>query len=159
MTIRTQVPALLAAAALCAALAACESAEKVSAEQKVLPGENVAYQRPALSRPPDYTARPEPKDDAQQAQQAPLTRQERATRQNEPVYDGTSYSPGTKALLKETGAPSTPPNIRELVRRETTILSHEDRRFVDRLIFGDAIDRGSDAPEIVLQRDDGTLPF
>lgn len=160
MSIRTQVPAFLAAAALCAALAGCESANKVSAEQKTQLGDDVAYQTPALSRPPNYSARPEPKDDAQQAQQqAPLTRQERATRQGESVFADTSYSPGTKALLNETGTPSTPPNIRELVRRETTILSQENRRFIDRLIFSDTTDRGGETPEIVLQRDEDSLPF
>ena len=156
MTIRTQVPALLVAAALCAALAACESAEKVSAEQKTPLGEDVAYQRPPLSLPPEYSARPEPKGDAQQD---PLTRQERAQRQGEATFADTGFSPGTVALLKQTGVPHAPPNIRELVRRESTILSQEDRRFVDRLIFSDATDRGSDAPEIVLKRDDGPLPF
>lgn len=159
MTIRTQVPTLLVAAALCAALAACESAKKVSAEQKTQLGEDVTYQRPALSRPPDYSARPEPKDDAQQARQQPLTRRERATRQGEETFTGTGFSPGTVAILKQAGVPETPPNIRELVRRESTILSQEDRRFVDRLIFSDETDRGGDAPEIVLRRDDGPLPF
>ena len=44
-------------------------------------------------------------------------------------------SPGVIALLRKTGGLKANSNIRKTINAETSILSNEDQRFVDKLIF------------------------
>lgn len=136
---------LLARLATCAVLAAgltaCESARKVISNEKSAPDEFAVYQRPPLSLPPDYGLRPpDPGRDRPQVVTPTIEARaamlgEKATMESVRQQNHVSISNGTAALIEKTGAAEADPNIREIVNRETTILSHEDQRFVDRLIF------------------------
>ena len=74
--------------------------------------------------------------------------------------------------MKKTGALTSDPSIRDVVNQETTILSREDKRFVDRLIFwvndkpfeGTVVDAGKESQRIQTNNalgktiDDGDTP-
>ncbi len=107
------------------------------------PDEFAVYSRAPLSLPPDYALRPPapgtapsqsvmPRDEAKGALigsdlNSPSSRQSSG--------DVSSYSPGTRNLLEQTGALEADPDIRDLVNRETTILAEEDQSFTERLMF------------------------
>ena len=121
-------------------LSACESAKKVISRSKEAPDEFVVYQRPPLSLPPEFSLRPPnsgssgpqaitPSD---QARAALLQRQ--ASVNTKPVSDPT-LSDGLNALMQKTGAAQADPSIREVVNAETTLLSKEDQRLADKMIF------------------------
>ncbi|MEQ8319412.1 MAG: DUF3035 domain-containing protein [Rhodospirillales bacterium] len=135
---RTLGIALLASLAL--TLSACESAKKVLSRSKDAPDEFVVYQRPPLSLPPEFSLRP-PGDretgpqaisPTDQARAALLQRQ--ATIGNAPQTDP-NLSDGLNAIMAKTGASNADPAIREVVNAETTLLSKEDKRLADKMIF------------------------
>ncbi|MCG8507822.1 MAG: DUF3035 domain-containing protein [Rhodospirillales bacterium] len=106
---------------------------------KQVPDEFAVYSRAPLSLPPDYglrppepgTSRPQrvmPRDEARQALAG-------GTPDTSSPQQAASGSPGIQALLSEAGALNVEPNIRQLVNRETSILSDEAGGFADRLIF------------------------
>ncbi|MEX2312082.1 MAG: DUF3035 domain-containing protein [Rhodospirillales bacterium] len=126
--------------ALAITLSACESAKKVLSRPKDAPDEFVVYQRPPLSLPPEFSLRPPdqgasgpqaitPSDQARAAllQQSP---QIQSQAQNNP-----NLSDGLNAIMAKTGANVADPLIREVVNSETSLLSKEDQRLADKMIF------------------------
>ncbi|MBO6518615.1 MAG: DUF3035 domain-containing protein [Rhodospirillales bacterium] len=127
-------------ASLAITLSACESAKKVISNSKDAPDEFVVYQRPPLSLPPEFSLRPPapgttgpqaitPTDQARAAllQQAP---QIKDRSQSDP-----NLSDGLNAIMAKTGANVADPTIREVVNAETNLLSKEDQRLADKMIF------------------------
>lgn len=105
------------------------------------PDEFAVYSRAPLSLPPDYALRPPapgteptqnvmPRDEAKTALVGSAFNSPSAN-----SADVNSYSPGTRNLLEQTGALGVDPDIRDLVNRETTILTEEDQSFQERLMF------------------------
>jgi hypothetical protein len=121
------------------ATSGCESARKAFGGGKSAPDEFVVYKRPPLTLPPEYGLRPpkpgadrpqlvSPRDEARKA----VLKSPRQTQQRQPKQ---ASSPGMSALLNKTGAQNADPSIRDKVNDESTNLSKEDRRFIDKLIF------------------------
>jgi hypothetical protein len=123
------------------AASGCESARKAFGGAKSAPDEFVVYKRPPLTLPPEYGLRPpkpgadrpqrvSPRDEARTAVLKPSRQIQQQQRQSKQAS-----SPGMSALLNKTGAHNADPSIREKVDDESTVLSKEDRRFIDKLIF------------------------
>jgi len=120
-------------------LSGCESARKVFGNKKTPPDEFVVYKRPPLSLPPEYGLRP-PEPGATRPQRISPTDLARAAvvGQRDPAQSRTRQtqgSAGLQALLRDTGGLTANPGIRDTIDQETSILSEEDQRFVDKLIF------------------------
>lgn len=130
---------LLSLCAAVALLSGCESARKTFSSEKTSPDEFAVYSRPPLSLPPEYklrppapgTVRPQVDSAKYRAEQAILGNAVRKGGVAKPLKGST----GVMALLRDTGALSTTPNIRALINEETSILSTQDQAFVDKLIF------------------------
>ena len=126
--------------ALVGVLSACESAKQIVANKKNAPDEFTVYERPPLSLPPEFalrppapgSGRPQSITPTDQARAALLQRQ--ASVNTKPVSDPT-LSDGLNALMQKTGAAQADPSIREVVNAETTLLSKEDQRLADKMIF------------------------
>ncbi|MBC8337655.1 MAG: DUF3035 domain-containing protein [Alphaproteobacteria bacterium] len=139
---------LVGAAAL---LSGCESARKAFSADKTAPDEFAVFSRPPLSLPPEYKLRPPAQgetlkrgDDAKTlARRAVLSQAVRTSAPQVPPKG----SPGTIALLRETGGLNAAPDIRTTINEETSILSNQDQRFVDKLIFW--VDEKDDGGTIV----------
>lgn len=132
---------LAGCAILAAGLSGCESARQAFSNQKSAPDEFAIYQRPPLSVPSSFTLPPpDPSRDNPQVitpmmqAQAALIGEKTMTVEKQDLAT-TKESTGTKVFLAETGAPKAAPNIREIVNKETAVLSKEDQRFIDKLIF------------------------
>ena len=107
------------------------------------PDEFAVYSRAPLSLPPDYALRPPAPGTA--PSQSAMPRDEakgalvgsdlNSSPSRQSSGDASSYSPGTRNLLEQTGALDADPDIRDLVNRETTILAEEDQSFTERLMF------------------------
>lgn len=121
-------------------LVGCESAKKVISRSKDAPDEFAVYQRPPLSLPPEFQLRPpepgsirpqaiSPKDEARAA----LLRRQASIRTT-PKRDP-KLSNGLNAIMEKTGAAEADPSIREVVNSETSLLSKEDKRLADKMIF------------------------
>jgi hypothetical protein len=138
MVRRTIGIAMMASLAL--SLTACESAKKIISNPKDAPDEFVVYQRPPLSLPPEFSLRP-PKPGTTGPQAITPTDQARAALlqqapqiQNEAERDP-NLSDGLNAIMARTGANAADPSIREVVNAETSLLSKEDKRLADKMIF------------------------
>ncbi|MBT3307228.1 MAG: DUF3035 domain-containing protein [Alphaproteobacteria bacterium] len=134
-----KLPVFLCLAGAVALLSGCESARKAFSEDKTSPDEFAVFSRPPLSLPPEYTLRP-PKpgkgslrgdETSAIAKRAVLSQ---AVRRSVPPKRPQG-SPGVIALLRDTGGLDASPNIRATINDETSILSNQDQRFVDKLIF------------------------
>lgn len=121
-------------------LVACESAKKIVTRSKDAPDEFAVYQRPPLSLPPEFQLRPpepgsirpqaiSPKDEARAA-----LLQRQASIRTQPTRDP-NLSNGLNAIMQKTGAATADPGIREVVNSETSLLSKEDKRLADKMIF------------------------
>lgn len=121
-------------------LSGCESAKKIISRSKDAPDEFAVYQRPPLSLPPEFSLRPPdpssngpqaitPADQARAAllQQSPTIRRQSARDPN--------LSDGLNAIMSKTGADQADASIREVVNSETSVLSKEDQRIADKMIF------------------------
>ena len=119
-------------------LSSCDSARKTFGLKKAGPDEFLVYQRPPLSQPPDYGLRP-PAQGLQPKQVSSVKLAKNAVlgenRTNQGKENQKLTSPGIAAFLRTTGAKNADPSIRQIIEKETTIFSQEDKRFVDRLIF------------------------
>ena len=134
---------VLSVSVLCAvaiSLGACESAKKIISKSKDAPDEFAVYQRPPLSLPPEFQLRPpspgsirpqaiSPQDEARAA-----LLQRQASIRTQPTRDPT-LSNGLNAIMQKTGASTADPSIREVVNSETSLLSKEDKRLADKMIF------------------------
>lgn len=121
-------------------LVGCDTARKVVGNQKDAPDEFAVYERPPLSLPPEFALRPpEPGSirpqaitPADQARAALLRRQASITTD---APRDPNLSDGLNAMMQRTGAAEADPSIREVVNAETTLLSREDERLADKMIF------------------------
>ena len=120
---------------------ACEGDRSVFGEEKKAPDEFAVYSRAPLSLPPDFGLRP-PKPGATRPQVvAPRNDARKALMGSSPApatfqAADENMTPGMMALLKQAGADRTQPEIRELVNRETFLLSGGgDENFVDSILF------------------------
>ena len=168
---------LLYAICICPVLSSCESAKKIVSGKKQAPDEFVIYSQPPLSLPPNFKLRPPaPGTSAGLAitpgMEAKAALSGKKNKANDIAKVKSTNTPGTFAILKKTGALTSDPSIRDVVNQETTILSREDKRFVDRLIFwvndkpfeGTVVDAGKESQRIQTNNalgktiDDGDTP-
>jgi hypothetical protein len=131
---------VVALLALVLTLTGCDSLRRLSGLSRTPPDEFTVLSRAPLDLPPDYTLRP-PQGGALRPQETAPTDQARRTvfRANERdtslLAGRANRSTGELALLKQAGAGTAEPNIRQLVNQENTKLLAADRSFVDKLIF------------------------
>ncbi|MDA1089423.1 MAG: DUF3035 domain-containing protein [Proteobacteria bacterium] len=132
----TAILCLFSAVAL---LGACESARKAFSSDKTAPDEFAVYSRPPLSLPPEYKLRPPtPGKELQRGEAATVLAKRAITSQavRQPVQPLPAQgSPGVQALLRDTGGLNATSAIRATINEESSILSNQDQRFVDKLIF------------------------
>jgi hypothetical protein len=132
-------------------LPSCESTRKAFSGDKSAPDEFAVFSRPPLTLPPQYKLRP-PKPGvtikrgdltSAIAKRAMLNKESKIQSQK----STTNESPGMIALLRNTGGLNANSDTREMLNAETSILSNEDKRFVDKLIFW--VDEGKAGNTIV----------
>lgn len=107
------------------------------------PDEFAVYSRAPLSLPPDYALRPPAPGTApsqsikprQEAKGALIGGELNSFPSAASSANVASYSPGTRNLLEQTGALGVDPDIRDLVNRETSILTEEDQSLQERIMF------------------------
>lgn len=110
---------------------------------KRAPDEFAVYSRAPLSLPPDFALRPPAPGQSRSQNIMPQAEAKGALiggSLNSPspgpsAASVSSFSPGTRNLMEQTGALNADPDIRDLVNRESTILAEEDQSFVERLMF------------------------
>jgi hypothetical protein len=133
------ITTILCLASAVALVSGCESARKAFSSDKTAPDEFAVYSRPPLSLPPEFKLRPPTPgielkrgDTATTlAKRAIISQTVRRTAKPLPAKG----SPGVLALLRDTGGLTSTPDIRATINEETSILSSQDQRFVDKLIF------------------------
>jgi hypothetical protein len=116
--------------------------------EKVIPDEFAVAPRAPLEVPPDYALRP-PRPGQSRAQETSPTEQARqsifrATDQRTLPPATTDRSPGEGEILREAGVSNVPPNIRELLARDTAQAAPVDSSFIDKLVFW----RSSEKPNV-----------
>lgn len=122
-------------------VAGCSSVRESIIPGKRAPDEFAVYTRAPLNLPPEYSLRvPAPGTERPQSvlprdvvEEALLGSSSRVVDPNAPTTQ--SLSPGLQALLNNTGASSTDPNIRSLINQETSIFAEEDASVIERIIF------------------------
>ena len=135
----------MAAAAL--ALAGCDGLDRALGMQKVVPDEFAVTPSAPLAIPPDYALRP-PQPGAAPTQEVTPTEQAKQTifraAGDEAALPGADQrSAGENVLLKEAGAASAAPDIRQTLAKEAQAdAGPVDQSFVDKLLFW----RGPDKP-------------
>lgn len=120
------------------ALSACDQVRQVSGLEKQSPDEFVVVTRAPLSLPPDYGLRP-PRPGAARPQETEVTAEAqdllalRAPRSREEA----PASSGETELLEASGAADADPGIRLKLDRDASVLSAEDKGFVERILSRD----------------------
>lgn len=134
-----KLPAFLCLACAAALLSGCESARKAFSADKTAPDEFAVFSRPPLSLPPQYKLRPPKPGRTIQRGDAASTIAKRAVLGQAVKTQTTQLppkgSPGVIALLRNTGGLNATSDIRATINEESSILSNQDQRFVDKLIF------------------------
>lgn len=121
-------------------LGGCESLERAFGLEKVVPDEFAVVSRAPLAIPPDYALRPprpgaEPTQDVSPTDQAKQTIF-RAGDEQAALPGADQRSAGENELLKQAGAASAAPDIRQTIAQEAKAdNSPIDRSFVDKLLF------------------------
>lgn len=123
-------------------LAGCASIKKATSSERQKPDEFAIYSQPKLDIPPEFTLRP-PQPGApitrtsvspsKVARDALLNSGNKNIRATTTLPAGTS--PGLLALLQQTGALNTNPNIRSEINAELTNIADEDERLINKMIF------------------------
>ena len=132
------VPSLLLLAAL--SLGGCESFNRAIGLEKVVPDEFSVVSRAPLAIPPDYALRPprpgaSPTQEVSSADQAKQTIF-RAGDQDLVLPGADERSAGENQLLKQAGAASAAPDIRQTLAKEAQSDNGPvDQSFVDKLLF------------------------
>ncbi len=133
----------------------CESARKTIGLEKAAPDEFSVYTRAPLSLPPDYGLRPPApgSDRPQKVNPRDIAEQAILGGQSQAAAGG---SPGVQALLRDTGALTSDPEIRVTINRETSILAEEDQDIAERILFwgkpieyGRVVDPGKESQRIL----------
>jgi len=122
-----------------ALLGGCQDFMRAIGREKVVPDEFAVVSRAPLAVPPDFALRP-PRYGAQRPQEVPPVDQARQTvfRAGEDAKSNLppaaeSRSPGEGELLREAGAATATPNIRQLIDTEAS--GQMSDSFVDKLAF------------------------
>jgi hypothetical protein len=129
---------LLVASAL---LGGCDALSRAVGKDKVIPDEFAVVSRAPLAIPPDYALRPprvgalRPQEETpvQQARQTVFRAGEDAKANLPPAADQRSVGEGE--LLREAGAGSAQPDIRQLVESEASNRGEMNDGFIDKLAF------------------------
>ncbi len=138
MTQMRKIPAFLCLIGAVALLSGCESARKAFSSDKNAPDEFAVYSRPPLSLPPEYKLRPPTPGEKFIRGNSTVAIAKQAiiggavSRRAPQKIEG---SPGVIALLRDTGGLTATSDIRATINEESSILSSQDQRFVDKLIF------------------------
>jgi len=139
MTEIQKLPVFLCLACAVALLSGCESARKAFSSDKTAPDEFAVFSRPPLSLPPQYKLRPPKPGAAFQRGDLTSTIAKRAILSQAVKTQAAQLppkgSPGVIALLRNTGGLNATSDIRATINEESSILSTQDQRFVDKLIF------------------------
>jgi len=125
-------------------LASCDKARETFGLEKMPPDEYQVVTRAPLAMPPDYglrapapgTQRPQETQPSQAARDILLQASSAGTQRDQPPPRG--LSPGESALLAKANALQADPKIRDVIDRETSMLSDADKSFVDSLLFWQA---------------------
>lgn len=127
-----------------AVLSGCGDTRKMLGLDKRVPDEFQIINRAPLSLPPDYALRiPEPGAVRPQEQTIPQraiaaitgTPASAVTPTGAPAGADPAATPGEVAFMKQFGADRAMPDIREVVERENSVLTAEDKTFLDSLMF------------------------
>ena len=123
-----------------AVLSGCGSTRQMLGLDKQTPDEFKIINRAPLSLPPDYALRiPEP--GAVRPQEQTIPQRAIAAITGTPVSATSTASadpaatPGETAFMKQFGADRAMPDIRDVVERENSVLTAEDKTFLDSLMF------------------------
>jgi hypothetical protein len=123
-----------------AVLSGCGSTRQMLGLDKQTPDEFKIINRAPLSLPPDYALRiPEP--GAVRPQEQTIPQRAIAAITGTPVSavapsgNPAGADPGEAAFTKQFGADRAMPDIREVVERENSVLTAEDKTFLDSLMF------------------------
>ena len=152
MTYRRSYPILAVLAA--GALAGCQDFMVAIGKEKVVPDEFAVVSRAPLAIPPDFSLRPPRIGAARPQEQAPVDQARqtvfRAGDQQAalPAAEATR-SPGEADLLREAGAGTAPPNIRELVTNDAEDAGNLSDSFVDKLVFWRKSDKPGAIGEVI----------
>ncbi|MDP6173954.1 MAG: DUF3035 domain-containing protein [Rhodospirillales bacterium] len=144
-------------------LSGCDTTRRALGQTKDPPDEFAVFTRAPLSLPPEYNIRPpkpgatrpqavQPRDLVRQALSGATTRRSAG---KSSAGGGRAASAAERAILQRSGAANPDPNIRQLVNRETSFFSEEDKTFADRIVFwgvatqfGDVVDAKKEARRI-----------
>jgi len=169
---RMHVPlrvALLGGAAL--ALIGCQDIREAAGVVKTPPDEFAVVTKAPLVIPPDYNLRP-PKPGAPPTNQSsPTDSAEAALTGDDPATVAASlpstYSPGEKMLLANTGAATADHSVRRQIAADTKAMSTASDSFTDTLLFrspsdpnaGHPLDADAEHSKLVAERTDGQTPI
>jgi hypothetical protein len=140
MLMRFRLLLLTALPALAMSLGGCEGIQRGLGMEKVVPDEFAVVSRAPLAIPPDYSLRP-PRPGAAPTQEVSPTEQAkqvifRAGDQQAALAGADQRSPGENELLKQAGAASAAPDIRQTIAREARgDEGPVNDSFVDKLLF------------------------
>jgi hypothetical protein len=143
---------LLAAAAL--ALAGCDGLDRALGMEKVVPDEFAVTPRAPLAIPPDYALRP-PQPGAAPTQEVSPTEQAKQTifraGGDETSLPGADQrSEGENQLLKQAGAASAAPDIRQTLAKDAQAdTGPVDQSFVDKLLFWRGPEKPPSAAQVI----------
>ncbi|MCK5165956.1 MAG: DUF3035 domain-containing protein [Rhodospirillaceae bacterium] len=121
------------------AVSGCADTRRALIKERGAPDEFEVYTRAPLSLPPDFGLRPpaEPGEVVRSADD-PTTQARIAVTGKQPQQQKIiASSPGMAAIYARSGVGSTDPNIRQLLERETSVLSAEDISVMDRLLLSE----------------------
>jgi hypothetical protein len=158
--------ALLGSAAL--ALLGCQDIREAAGVVKTPPDEFAVVTKAPLVIPPDYNLRP-PKPGAPPTNQSsPTDSAEAALTGDDPATIAASlpstYSPGEKLLLANTGAAGADHGVRTQIAADTKAMSTASNSFTDTLLFrsppdpnaGHPLDADAEHNKLVAEKGDGT---
>lgn len=161
--------ALLGGAAL--ALIGCQDIREAAGVVKTPPDEFAVVTKAPLVIPPDYNLRP-PKPGAPPTNQSsPTDSAEAALTGDDPATVAASlpstYSPGEKMLLANTGGATADHSVRRQIAADTKAMSTASDSFTDALLFrsppdpnaGHPLDADAEHSKLVAERTDGQTPI
>jgi len=141
----------LALAALALALSACENVKTTLGINRRAPDEMTVVAKAPLILPPDFALRPpEPgamrpqETDASALAAAALTGRQPPTFGDPRRTQADAASRGETAMLRHAGADAADPNIRQIIREETTLLAERDKAFTEKILFWQKEDKAGE---------------
>ncbi len=130
---------MVALAGAAVPLAGCDSLNRALGKTRVIPDEFQVVSNAPLAIPPDYALRPPRVGSGRDQEQSPTDQAResvfRVGDQTASLPVTTGHSPGETDLLRETGAASVSPDIRQQVDTDPKEGVPFERSLVDKLIF------------------------